>query len=116
MESMKLLTEWCPVSYTKKMIKEANSDYDDVDGFVEFIRTIQGVEISFMILEKDDSSQRISFRSSGVYTVNDIAMKFNGGGHKFAAGAGVFDKTTKEVEKEILSQIQKKMPEESFVN
>ena len=28
MESIKLLTEWCPVSYTKKMIKESKEKYD----------------------------------------------------------------------------------------
>ena len=40
-----------------------------------------------MILESSNEVYRINFRSSGNYTVNDIAQSFNGGGHKFASGA-----------------------------
>ena len=62
---------------------------------------VEGVEISFMVLEKPDGSHRISLRSSGNYFINDVAQSFDGGGHKFAAGAGIQDSTAIEIEKQI---------------
>ena len=62
---------------------------------------IEGVEISFMILETSDGSHRISLRSSGNYSINDVANYFDGGGHKYAAGARIKDMITKDVEKAI---------------
>ena len=91
------------------MIHNADGAEEDVDGFPEFIRMIEGVEISFMILETSDGSHRICLRSSGNYSVNDVAQLFDGGGHKFAAGARISNMTTSEIEKEITSQLAKKI-------
>ena len=97
---------------TQEMIHNADGAEEDVDGFPEFIRMIEGVEISFMILETSDGSHRISFRSSGNYSVNDVANYFDGGGHKFAAGAKISKMTTRAIEKEITNQLSKKINEE----
>ena len=68
-------------------MKKCNAVYSDVEGFSDFVRTIDGVEIAFMILEAGENRCRINFRSKGKYTVNDIAKSLGGGGHPFAAGA-----------------------------
>ena len=94
------------------MISEAEAENDDVDGFTEFIRSVEGVEISFMIQELKNGSHRINFRSSGNYTVNDTAQIFDGGGHKFAAGARIQDSTTAEIEKKIIDKLEEKIPRE----
>ena len=98
---------WIVIS--QNMIKKVNGSDEDVDGFTEFLRMIQGVEISFMILEKSDGSHRISFRSSGKYTVNDVAKIFNGGGHKFASGASMKNISANDIEKKINSQLVAKI-------
>ena len=98
---------WIVIS--QNMIKKVNGSDEDVDGFTEFLRSIQGVEISFMILEKSDGTHRISFRSSGKYTVNDVAKIFNGGGHKFAAGASMENISAKDIEKKINTQLVAKI-------
>jgi len=98
---------WIVIS--QNMIKKVNGSDEDVDGFTEFLRMIQGVEISFMILEKPDGSHRISFRSSGKYTVNDVAKIFNGGGHKFAAGASMENIAVNDIEKKINSHLSAKI-------
>ena len=90
---------------TQKMINSVNGKNDDVDGFTEFIRSIKGVEISFMILEEPNGDCRISFRSSGNYIINDIANIFNGGGHKFAAGAIIKDLSIKQIERTIFKNL-----------
>ena len=98
---------WIVIS--QNMIKKVNGSDEDVDGFTEFLRMIQGVEISFMILEKSDGTHRISFRSSGKYTVNDVAKIFNGGGHKFASGATMKNISANDIEKKINSQLVAKI-------
>ena len=101
---------WIIIS--KELIAKADAEDDDVDGFTEFIRIVEGVEISFMIQELGNGSHRINFRSSGNYTVNDTAQIFDGGGHKFAAGARIQDSTTAEIEKIIIDKLSEKIPGE----
>jgi len=72
----------------KEIFEATHSDPEDAEGFSEFMRGINGVEISFSLTEKNDS-YKISFRSSGTHTVNDVAGLFDGGGHFFAAGCTV---------------------------
>jgi len=97
---------------TQEMIHNAGGTEEDVDGFTEFIRMVDGVEISFMILEKPDGSHRISFRSSGNYIINDVAQSFDGGGHKFAAGARISKMSTEDIQQEIKKQLAEKIPGE----
>lgn len=104
-DNMKVV--WSIIS--QDMIREANGDDSDVDGFTEFIRSIKGVEISFMIQETVDGGHRINFRSSGNYIVNDIAESFDGGGHKFAAGARVDDLSVDEIELIIINHLDDKI-------
>tara|TARA_Y100001970_G_scaffold189834_1_gene230784 strand:+ start:905 stop:1903 length:999 start_codon:yes stop_codon:yes gene_type:complete len=61
---------------------------EDAEGFSEFIRGIDSVEISFSIIQRDEC-YKVSFRSDGKYTVNDIAGLLGGGGHRFAAGCSI---------------------------
>jgi phosphoesterase RecJ-like protein len=94
---------------TQDMLKKADADDGDVDGFTEFIRTIEGVEVSFMIQETNNGNHRINFRSSGNYIINDIAQSFDGGGHKFAAGARVDDMSIKGIELKIINKLSEKI-------
>jgi len=92
-----------------EMIEKSEANLSDVDGFTEFVRTIEGVEVAFMIQEIAPLSHRINFRSSGNYIINDVAKQFGGGGHIYAAGARVDDIPTKEIENQILEQLMKKI-------
>lgn len=70
---------------SNKEIKEYNYTTDDTDGVSEYLLTIKGVEVSLFIKESENGEIKGSFRSKKV-DVNNIAAKFNGGGHKLAAG------------------------------
>ena len=72
---------------SREMVESSSAIPQDIDGFTDFVRTIEGVEISIMVYESDSNRCRINFRSKGKYRINDIAKSFGGGGHKFAAGA-----------------------------
>ena len=44
-----------------------------------------------MIMQIDESSCRLNFRSTGKYIINGVAVELGGGGHKFASGAVMHD-------------------------
>ena len=76
---------WFTIS--QEMMKNANASKKDIDGFSDFVRTIQGVEVALMIFQNTNGTCRVNFRSKGKYIINTIAKSLGGGGHKFAAGA-----------------------------
>ena len=73
-------------SLNNDMVKEVDGTNQDFDGFTDFFRGIQGVEIALMLYDLK-GKVRLSFRSKGKYKVNDVAKKRGGGGHPFAAAA-----------------------------
>jgi len=72
---------------SNEMLKNCGANPQDVDGFTDFVRTIEGVEIAIMVYENESNHCRVNFRSKGNYIINNIAKSLGGGGHKFAAGA-----------------------------
>jgi len=99
----------CYCILDKKVFKKTNSSIEDVDGFTEFLRSIQNIEVSFLITEQLDKTYRLNFRSKGQYIINDIAAKFNGGGHKFAAGCKISNSNILEIEEKIINLLKIKM-------
>ena len=87
-------------------MKKAGAHLDEISGFTDFIRSIKGVEVSIMFLELESQKVRISFRSKGKVVVNNIARKFGGGGHFFAAGLAVED-TLGNVTAMVLPEVRK---------
>ena len=70
-------------------MKKHDATKNDLEGFSDFIRSIEGVEVALVIYEVDQNICRINFRSKGNFSVNNIAKSFGGGGHAFASGAVV---------------------------
>lgn len=61
---------------------------DDTEGFINYPRNIEGVEVAIMFKETDNQSVRVSLRSKSV-DVSQLALSFGGGGHARAAGCTV---------------------------
>ena len=85
----------------------AGATISDADGLADFIRSIDGVEVSFCITSL--KSTKISLRSRGKYTVNDIAQIFGGGGHYYASGAEIKKEDISIVTDKILNLLRDKM-------
>lgn len=66
---------------------EAGAKNEDVDGIVEMLRAIEGVEVAILIKEVGVGATKVSFRSVGRHDVSDFAGRFGGGGHVHASGA-----------------------------
>lgn len=71
---------------TKEVLAEKGANTYDTEGFADYPRVINGVEVSMMFIEMDDGRFKVSLRSRGNYVINGIAQKFGGGGHPYAAG------------------------------
>ncbi len=59
---------------------------DDLDGVVEFPRTIEGVRMALLFREVSQGRVKVSLRSVGDVDVAAFAKAFGGGGHTKAAG------------------------------
>ena len=96
------------VVFSNETINSLDIKKEHIEGFADFIRSIQYVEVAFVIIE-EDNKLRVSFRSQGVYTVNDLATKLGGGGHKYAAGANLDDSNIINIETKILNWLEEKI-------
>ena len=75
---------WFVIS--RDMLEDNGAGDSDTEGITDFLRMIEGVEVSIMFKERIDGSTRINFRSKGSVSTNGIARQFGGGGHKHASG------------------------------
>jgi len=64
-----------------------NLEYDQVKNALYTMSGIKEVKIWFTVIEIDQEF-KVSLRSRD-YEVNQVARKFNGGGHKLASGASI---------------------------
>ena len=62
---------------------------DDLDGIVEYPRSIAGVRLALLFRQLANGRIKVSFRSLGNVDSADLAHGFGGGGHRKAAGASV---------------------------
>ncbi len=74
---------------TQDIFKETGATLDETEGIVETLRRIAGVEVSAFLKEDGENSITVSMRSKTEADVAEIATRFNGGGHKKAAGCTI---------------------------
>ncbi len=78
------------IMYTTRAMFEAfGADEADDDGFVDLVKSVEGVRVGIYLREERDKAVKISWRTVGNNSVADSAHRFGGGGHKQAAGATV---------------------------
>lgn len=77
----------------------AMKNCDSTEGFIDLIRVIDGVDVAFLISEREEKVCRVSMRSKGV-DVSKVAKELGGGGHIRAAGCTLY--TTLENAEKIL--------------
>ncbi len=75
---------------------------DDLDGVVEFPRSIAGVRLAMLFREIHQGRVKVSLRSVGKVDVAAFAKQFGGGGHTKAAGVSL-EGSMAEVQERILS-------------
>lgn len=81
---------------------------EHVDGIVNQIAGIAGVEIAALLHELKSGSVKVSLRSRGKQDVNVIAGVFGGGGHAAAAGFSL-DIPVEEAEEMVLKELKSRL-------
>lgn len=89
------------IKITRKDMKETGAKPEDMNGIVDYIRSIKSVEVAFFLREQEDGSIKVNFRSKSK-NIQKIAKKLGGGGHAMAAGA-VIDGSIDEAADRILA-------------
>jgi phosphoesterase RecJ-like protein len=87
-EKLKVLPEYktAYMTLSAEELKGFGSQTGDTEGFVNYGLSIKGIKLSVMIHERKDSV-KLSLRSLGDFSVNEMARKhFEGGGHRNASG------------------------------
>lgn len=75
------------VAMARDDVKRFGAEYEDSEGFIDFLKYIRDIHICFFASElPTHNAIRISFRSRGKYDVNRIATYFQGGGHRKSSG------------------------------
>ena len=82
----------------------------DLEGLVDFPRTVPGVEVVMLLTEQSNGTVKVSLRSAGFVDVNRVVGLFGGGGHRFAAGATVTG-TMAEAREKLLTEIRRAIAE-----
>lgn len=78
---------WSTLSY--QQMSANNLLGTDLDSIISLMRSVNGVEVAFILNEVEPLKNKISFRSKKYLDANLLASEFGGGGHPRAAGCTV---------------------------
>lgn len=68
------------------MFEKARAHREDCEGFIDYPRFTQGVELAVLIRQTGEKNYKFSLRSNKSVNVAMLASSFGGGGHSRAAG------------------------------
>jgi len=94
---------------TITILPDTLNNLDSTEGFINYPRVIEGVEIAIMFKVMSEGMIRISFRSKSA-DVSKLALAFGGGGHARAAGCAIMGRID-DVTKEVLDVATKQLTE-----
>lgn len=77
------------VTVTCDMYAASGADAELTDGFVNYPRSIRGVEVAVFFRQLDEKKFKVGFRSKGKVNVAAFSAALGGGGHHNAAGCTV---------------------------
>lgn len=113
MESIRFLDGRCIVSCVdRKMMEFYNVVPSDLDGIVNQLRNIKGVDCAVFMYETGVLSYKVSMRSNECVDVAKVASYFGGGGHVRAAGCTMAG-TTHDVINNLSLHIEEQLKERS---
>jgi phosphoesterase RecJ-like protein len=104
---MEILSEYNAglIYLTKEDYKEFDIQRGDTEGIVNYLLMVKNIDVAAFITEQP-TIVKISLRSKGDISVQDMARKhFNGGGHKNAAGGGIYARLD-----DIINRFKKEIP------
>jgi len=92
------------VLVTDDLYRQTGTSAEDTDNFVNFVRSVKGVEVAVLFRQTGLDQYKISLRAKGRVDLSGVATSLGGGGHKNAAG-GVLDGGFEAVRDKVLKTI-----------
>lgn len=77
------------IKLTKDMFEKSQAVDADTDGIINFCISVPNAVVGCILKEIDDKTTKVSLRSIEKFNLLDLIKKFNGGGHKNAAGCTI---------------------------
>ena len=90
------------IHVTSEMFEKSGAVVQDVEGFIDYPRSLQSVKVAVFLKEAKDDTVSVSLRAKGDCNVAEIAKNFGGGGHRNAAGCRFSGLSIEGVRKELL--------------
>lgn len=97
--------QFASISVTLDMYEKTGTGAELTDGFINYPRSVSGVEVAIFFRQTSEKSVKVGFRSKGTIDVSSLAEGFGGGGHHNAAGCNI-DGTVDEVREKVFSHIK----------
>lgn len=94
---------------TEKMFRDVEAGAELSDSFVNYPRSIHGVEVAVFLRELAPDAYKLGMRSKGAVDVGSLARELGGGGHHNAAGAEVNGKI-EQVIADLFKRLQPLLP------
>ncbi|OHB32340.1 MAG: phosphoesterase [Desulfuromonadaceae bacterium GWC2_58_13] len=95
---------YASVSVTREMMEQTQAGPEHTDGFVNYPRSVRGVEVAIFFRQVGEQAFKVGFRSKGKIDVGALSREFGGGGHHNAAGA-VVEGTLEQVRETVFSRL-----------
>lgn len=93
------------ISVSVDMFERSGASSYDVEGFIDYPRSLSSVQVAGFIKEIKKGIVSVSLRAKGHIDVAAIAAGFGGGGHKNAAGFRFSDKSIEDVQALVLDAL-----------
>jgi phosphoesterase RecJ-like protein len=94
---------------SQEMFLKTGSSENDTEGLIDYIRSIEGVQVAALVREKADRTTKVSLRSSGVVDIERVARSHEGGGHRNAAGFSVLHNDIDKVLTEVVAELEESL-------
>ncbi|MDO8426244.1 MAG: bifunctional oligoribonuclease/PAP phosphatase NrnA [Deltaproteobacteria bacterium] len=101
-------TKIATLTVTLDMFRKAGAEKDIADGFVNYARGIEGVEVGMLLREIGNLEYKVSLRSKGDVDVAEVSKAFGGGGHRNAAGFTIKG-AIEEVKAKVIAAIRERL-------
>ena len=95
------------IRVTQSDIKRTNAVSSDLDGIVDYAKSLVTVEVAILAVEYEDVI-KVSLRSKNI-DILPVATHFGGGGHKFACGFIKRDSNIDNLTKELVEYIKEQL-------
>ncbi len=99
---------------TLDMYARTGATAEDTEDFVNYARSIKGVEVGLFLRELEGGGVKVSLRSKGRVNVAEVAKELGGGGHHNAAGCELNLPLVDAIDR-IVSSLERRLLEDGHV-